>query len=85
MMVYGTAKKPATEPRANIAAGTATNVYAVYRSPPRRNQVTHVPKLRPPRPHSSKLARCSPRRQLLAQKPMTVTNKNRPTSTARAK
>ena len=26
MMVYGTAKKPLTEPSANIAAGTATNV-----------------------------------------------------------
>ena len=29
MIVYGTAKKPAMEPIANIAAGTATKVYAV--------------------------------------------------------
>ena len=29
MIVYGTAKKPLTAPVANIAAGTATNVYAV--------------------------------------------------------
>ena len=28
------------------------NVYAVYRSPPSRNQATNVPKLRPPSPHS---------------------------------
>jgi hypothetical protein len=29
MIVYGTANHPATAPVANIAAGTATNVYAV--------------------------------------------------------
>ncbi len=29
MIVYGTAKKPLTAPVANIAAGTATKVYAV--------------------------------------------------------
>ncbi len=29
MIVYGTAKKPLTAPVANIAAGTAMNVYAV--------------------------------------------------------
>ncbi len=28
-IVYGTAKKPVTAPVANIAAGTATKVYAV--------------------------------------------------------
>jgi hypothetical protein len=38
MIVYGTAKNPAA-PVAKISAGTATNVYAVYRSPPSRNQV----------------------------------------------
>jgi hypothetical protein len=29
MIVYGTAKKPATDPIANMAAGTAMKVYAV--------------------------------------------------------
>jgi hypothetical protein len=29
MIVYGTAKNPLTAPVANIAAGTAMNVYAV--------------------------------------------------------
>jgi len=29
MIVYGTAKKPLTAPAPNIAAGTATKVYAV--------------------------------------------------------
>ena len=56
--VYGTAKKPLTAPVAHIAAGTATNVYAVYRSPPSRNQVTQEPNFRPPRPHSS--SECRP-------------------------
>src|SRR5579872_5247895 len=84
MMVYGTAKKPATDPAANMAAGTATNVYAVYKSPPNRNHVIHVPNVRPPRPHSSRLSRCSPRRQFDAQNPSTVTTRNRTTSTTNA-
>jgi hypothetical protein len=51
MIVYGIAKKPSA-PAPNTRAGTAMNVYAVYRSPPRRNQVTMVPNRRPPSPHS---------------------------------
>src|SRR5437763_446393 len=48
-----TAKKP-PPPIAYTSAGTATNVYAVYRSPPSRNQVTQLPKARPPSPHCSR-------------------------------
>src|SRR5438034_3896772 len=44
MTVYGTAKNPVA-PAPNSSAGTATKVYAVYRSPPIRNQVTQEPKL----------------------------------------
>src|SRR5690348_8781205 len=51
--VYGIAKNPIA-PAEYSSAGTATNVYAVYRSPPTRNHVTHAPNLRPPRPHSSR-------------------------------
>src|SRR5579871_3265796 len=55
-----------------MAAGTAINVYAVYRSPPSRNQVTRVPKRRPASPHSWSRSR-SPRRQRAATKPRMVT------------
>ena len=75
MIVYGTAKKPVA-PAPNSSAGTATNVYAVYRSPPTRNQVIQPPKLRPPRPHSSRCARLSARRHRAATKPMTLTSAN---------
>src|SRR6185312_13092414 len=82
-IVYGTAKKPLTAPEAHMAAGTATNVYAVYRSPPSRNQVTQVPNPRPPRPHSSRVFR--PRsagavRQRDARKPTMATATNRTTT-----
>ncbi len=65
MIVYGTAKNPAA-PAPNISAGTATKVYAVYRSPPSRNQVIQPPKLRPPSPHSSRCSIDSALRQLAA-------------------
>src|SRR3712207_2451999 len=78
--VYGTAKKPAA-PAPNISAGTATNVYAVYRSPPSRNQVIHEPKLRPPRPHSSRCMRPSARRNREAAKPMTATSRKSTSTT----
>src|SRR3954471_8880845 len=74
--VYGTAKNPAA-PAPNISAGTATNVYAVYRSPPTRNQVTHPPKLRPPSPHSSRWAMFSGARHRAATKPMALTTRHR--------
>src|ERR1700710_1119936 len=83
-IVYAMAKKPETAPVAYIAAGTAMNVYAVYRSPPSRNQVTTVPKLRPPRPHSSSEGGAPVRRQLAAQKPPTVTRMKKNSSTPRA-
>src|SRR3978361_2199471 len=38
-----------------------------------RNQVIQPPKLRPPRPHSSRLCMLSPRRQRLATKPSALT------------
>ncbi len=72
MMVYGIAKKPSA-PAPNTSAGTAMNVYAVYRSPPSRNQVTSVPKRRPPSPHSCSWSRL-PARQREATKPSTVTS-----------
>src|SRR5260221_7514859 len=50
-------------------------VYAVYRSPPSKNQVTIVPKRLPPSPHSCKRSR-SPRRQFAAMNPSTVTSRN---------
>src|SRR5436305_9247593 len=74
--VYGTAKNPVA-PAPNSSAGTATNVYAVYRSPPIRNQVIQVPELRPPRPHSSRWASVSGRRQRAATKPSALTARNR--------
>jgi hypothetical protein len=74
--VYGTAKKPSAPPP-NSSAGTATKVYAVYRSPPIRNQVTQAPKFRPPSPHSSRWARLSGRRQRAATKPSALTRRNR--------
>src|SRR5256885_4704285 len=74
--VYGTAKKPSAPPPKS-SAGTATKVYAVYRSPPIRNQVIQPPKLRPPRPHSSRWARVSGRRQRAATKPSALTSRNR--------
>src|SRR2546429_8889258 len=70
--VYGTAKNPAA-PAPNSNAGTATKVYAVYRSPPTRNQVTQEPKLRPPRPHSSRCAMVDGRRQRAATNPNPLT------------
>src|SRR2546430_13800227 len=70
--VYGTAKNPAA-PAPNSNAGTATKVYAVYRSPPTRNQVTQEPKLRPPRPHSSRCAIVFGRRQRAGTKPIELT------------
>jgi hypothetical protein len=76
MTVYGTAKNPVA-PAPNSSAGTATKVYAVYRSPPTRNQVTHEPKLRPPRPHSSRWAMFSGRRHRAATNPRTATRRNR--------
>src|SRR4051812_16330263 len=74
--VYGTAKNPVA-PAPNSSAGTATNVYAVYRSPPTRNQVTQVPKLRPPSPHSSRWFRSVGRRQRAATNPIADTPRNR--------
>src|SRR4051794_3478035 len=74
MTVYGRAKKPAA-PAPKTSAGTATNVYAVYRSPPMRNQVIHEPKLRPPSPHWSRLAIDSGRRQRAATKPIALTSR----------
>src|SRR3954471_19051727 len=73
--VYGTAKNPAA-PAPKISAGTATKVYAVYRSPPTRNQVIHAPKLRPPRPHSSRCAMSCGARHRAARKPMPLTSRN---------
>src|ERR1035441_9730373 len=55
-------------PEPNTSAGTAMNVYAVYRSPPSRNQVTKAPKPRPPSPHSFRCSMSSVRRQRAAQK-----------------
>ena len=77
MIVYDTAKKPVTAPAPNTAAGTAMNVYAVYRSPPSRNQATKVPKLRPPSPHSFRCIMSSARRHRAAAKPISVTSRNR--------
>jgi hypothetical protein len=54
-IVYGSAKKPCA-PTPKTSAGTAMKVYAVWRSPPSRNQVTSVPKRRPPRPPLVELA-----------------------------
>src|SRR3954471_18815493 len=59
-----------------MSAGTATKVYAVYRSPPTRNQVTQAPKLRPPRPHSSRCAMFSGARHRAATNPMPLTSRN---------
>src|SRR3982751_3629432 len=78
--VYGTAKKPAA-PAPKIRAGTATKVYAVYRSPPIRNQVIHPPKLRPPSPHSSRWAMSFGARHRAATKPMALTNRKRKVNT----
>src|SRR5947207_3026134 len=75
MTAKGTAKKPPA-PTAYTSAGTATNVYAVYASPPSRNQVTQLPKARPPRPHSSRSCGLSARRHRAATNPSTVTNPN---------
>src|SRR6059058_6072455 len=75
MTANGTAKNPFA-PTAYTSAGTATNVYAVYASPPSRNQVTQLPKARPPRPHSSRSCGLSARRHRAATKPSTVTNPN---------
>src|SRR2546429_9151429 len=72
--VYGTAKNPAA-PAPNSNAGTATKVYAVYRSPPTRNQVTQEPKLRPPRPHSPRCAFGFGGRQRPATKPIGLTSR----------
>src|SRR6516162_6044881 len=80
MTVYGTAKKPAA-PTPKISAGTAINVYAVYRSPPSKNQVMTVPNPRPPRPHSFRCSRLSARRQRAAAKPIQVTSANKITKT----
>src|SRR5215472_13769554 len=55
------------------------NVYAVYRSPPSRNQMTTVPKPRPPRPHSFRCSRSSARRHRAAANPTPVTSRNRTT------
>src|ERR1044071_2383371 len=74
--VYGTAKKPAA-PAPKIRAGTATKVYAGYRSPPTRNQVIQPPKLRPPSPHSSRWAMSFGARHFAARKPMPLTTRNR--------
>src|ERR671921_628037 len=74
MIVYGTAKNPAA-PAPNSNAGTATKVYAVYRSPPTRNQVIQPPKLRPPRPHSSRWAMSFGARQRAATKPIPLTSR----------
>src|SRR5439155_25067440 len=41
-----------------------------------RNHVIHAPKLRPPRPHSSRWARVSGRRQRAATNPMPLTARN---------
>src|SRR5438046_4636289 len=75
MTAKGTAKKPPA-PIAYTSAGTATNVYAVYASPPSRNHVTQLPKARPPRPHSSRSCGLSARRQRAAANPSTATNPN---------
>src|ERR1700748_2376026 len=48
-----------------------------------RNQVTQVPKRRPPRPHSCSMVR-SPLRQCAATNPSTVTRTNRRTKTMSA-
>ena len=53
------------------------NVYAVYRSPPSRNQAMNVPKLRPPSPHSFRFIRLSVLRHRAAAKPTSVTSRNR--------
>src|ERR1035441_630344 len=67
-------------PEPNTSAGTAMNVYAVYRSPPSRNQVTKAPKPRPPSPHSFRCSMSSVRRQRAAAKPTPVTTRNRMTT-----
>src|ERR1700748_941856 len=82
MMQNGRAKKPRA-PAPNRGAGTAMTVYAGDRSPPIRNQVIRVPKLRPARPHSSRLPR-SDRRQRTAQKPAPVTSRKQAQKTERA-
>ena len=46
-----------------------------------RNQVIHAPKLRPPRPHSSRLSSDSARRQRSATKPSALTARNRTVKT----
>src|SRR6266568_5729085 len=66
-----------------MAAGTAIKVYAVYKSPPSRNQVTTVPKRRPANPHSFNWLR-SPRRQREAKKPRTVTRRKKKMKTTKA-
>src|SRR5665213_1512906 len=73
-MVYGTAKNPIA-PALNTSAGTAINVYAVYKSPPSRNQVTTVPKRPPASPHSCRRF-MSPRRQRAETNPIPVTSAN---------
>src|SRR5580704_5155860 len=52
-------------------------------SPPTRNQVTTVPKRRPPRPHSCNWSR-SPRRQRAAANPSQVMKPNSRTKTTNA-
>src|SRR6185312_128408 len=71
MVAYGTAKKPRA-PTPYTSAGTAMNVYAVYRSPPSKNHETSVPKLRPPSAHSSSESSFDPPHRE-ARNPMTVT------------
>src|SRR3954463_6959728 len=73
--LYCTAETPVA-PAPNSSAGTATKVYAVYRSPPTRNQVTQAPKLRPPRPHSSRCAMSFGARHRAATNPMPLTSRN---------
>src|SRR5215831_18463372 len=46
-------------------------------SPPSRNQVTNVPKPRPPSPHSLRCSVSSARRQRAAAKPTSVTTANK--------
>ncbi len=81
---YGTAKNPIAPPPYS-SAGTAITVYAVYRSPPIRNQVTQVPKLRPARPHSSSdPIPAFGRRHRAAQNPATVTSAKKKQNTTSA-
>src|SRR4051812_11523028 len=82
MIVYGIAKNPYA-PTANTSAGTATTVYAVYKSPPSRNQVISVPKRRPPNPHSCRCVR-SAAFQREATKPSTDTSRKKNANTPHA-